>query len=173
MRAVLDDEDFRIGPTEAPGFFEIAGIQSPGLTAAPAIAVMVAHLLRAAGLELVPREGRVAPMMAPVRFSGLTRAEQQRLAASDPHYGQIVCRCEIVTEAEVRSAIRRGARTLDGIKFRTRAGMGRCQGGFCTSRCMDLLSREIGVPITSITKRGGDSWLVLDRHELRNPGGSA
>ena len=74
-----------------------------------------------------------------------------------------MCRCELVTEAEVREAIRRGGRTLDGIKFRTRAGMGRCQGGFCTWRVMQLVADETSVPITDVTKRGGGSWIVIDR----------
>jgi glycerol-3-phosphate dehydrogenase len=81
-----------------------------------------------------------------------------------------VCRCELVTEAEVRAAIARGARTLDGVKFRTRAGMGRCQGGFCTSRCMEVLSHDLGVPLSAITKRGGGSWLVLDRDDMTAEG---
>ncbi len=72
----------------------------------------------------------------------------------------------MVTEGEVREAIGRGAQTLDGLKFRTRAGMGRCQGGFCTDRCMAVLADALDVPFTSVTKRGGDSWLVLDRSEL-------
>ncbi len=172
VRAVLADEDFRIGPTDAPGFFDVAGIQSPGLTAAPAIAVMVADLLRSAGLELQPNPTEPAPLPRPVRFATLSTVEQQRLAAADPCFGQIVCRCEIVTEAEVRDAIGRGARTLDGIKFRTRAGMGRCQGGFCTSRSMELLARTAGTPLTDITKRGGGSWLVIDRSAVEAPGGT-
>ena len=171
VRAVLDDEDFRIGPTEAPGLFDVAGIQSPGLTAAPAIAVMVLDLLRDAGLELGPPAALV-PLDRPVRFSSLASDEQARLASLDRRYGAIVCRCETVTEAEVHDAIERGARTLDGVKFRTRAGMGRCQGGFCTARCMEQLGRELGVPLTSITKRGGASWLVLDRDEFRTDRGA-
>ena len=165
VRAVLDDEDFRIGPTEAPGLFDVAGIQSPGLTAAPAIALMVVEQLRAAGLELLPRPGGLPSVARPVHFGGLSLAEQGRLAAADPAYGQLVCRCELVTEAEIHDAIARGARTLDGLKFRTRAGMGRCQGGFCTSRCMEQLSRELGVPLSAVTKRGDGSWLVLDRDD--------
>ena len=81
----------------------------------------------------------------------------------------IVCRCEFVTEGEVRDAIDRGARTLDGLKFRTRAGMGRCQGGFCTARCMELVSEDLGIPLTAVTKRGGGSWLVIDRADLGTP----
>jgi glycerol-3-phosphate dehydrogenase len=168
IRAVLDDEDFRIGPTEAAGFFDVAGIQSPGLTAAPAIATMVVRLLRDAGLELEPRPEGPARVRRPVRFASLPLDEQRRLAGDDPRYAQIVCRCETVTEAEVHDAIERGARTLDGLKFRTRAGMGRCQGGFCTSRCMEQLSRELGVPLAAVTKRGGESWLVLDRDDVQS-----
>ena len=173
VRAVLDDEDFRIGPTDAPGLFDVAGIQSPGLTAAPAIAVLVVDLLRDAGLELVPDQQEVVRIPRPVHFASLPTTEQARLAAVDPAYAQIVCRCEIVTEAEIRDAIGRGGRTLDGLKFRTRAGMGRCQGGFCTSRCMDLLAREMHVPLTSITKRGGESWMVIDRESVKGEGGPA
>ncbi len=88
-----------------------------------------------------------------------------RLVAANPSYGRIVCRCELVTEGEIVDAIRAGARTLDGVKFRTRAGMGRCQGGFCSARVMELLSRELNVPFTAITKRGGKSWIVTDREE--------
>ncbi len=165
MRAVLDDEDFLIGPTEAPGLFNVAGIQSPGLTAAPAIARYVAELLGDAGLDVEPvgAARRVAP---PVRFAHLDDAAQQALAADEPAHRRILCRCEMVTEGEVREAIDRGAQTLDGLKFRTRVGMGRCQGGFCTDRCMAVLAEATDVPFTSVTKRGGDSWLVLDRTEL-------
>ncbi len=172
VRAVLDDEDFRIGPTDAAGFFDVAGIQSPGLTAAPAIAVMVVGLLRAAGLELAPRPGGLAEVERPIHFAALPIIEQQRLAAVDRRFGQIVCRCETVTEAEIHGAIERGARTLDGLKFRTRAGMGRCQGGFCTSRCMELLARDLGVSLAQITKRGGGSWLVVEHGDPGMVGGA-
>ena len=174
VRAVLDDEDFRIGPTEAPGLFDVAGIQSPGLTAAPAIAVMVVQMLGAAGLALQPREGDVPVVERPVHFAALSLDAQRLLAAEDPAYAHLVCRCELVTEAEIHRAIAHGARTLDGLKFRTRAGMGRCQGGFCTSRCIEQLAREMDVPMTAITKRGDGSWLVLDRdHIHHDPGGDA
>ena len=89
-----------------------------------------------------------------------------RLVDRDRRYGRIACRCEEVTEGEVLDAIDRGAQTLDGIKFRTRAGMGRCQGGFCTPRCMELLSRELNhPPDEEVTKRGGGSWVVCQREE--------
>ncbi|HWG84754.1 MAG TPA: (2Fe-2S)-binding protein, partial [Deinococcales bacterium] len=95
----------------------------------------------------------------------LPTSEQERLAASDPRYRRIVCRCEVVTEAEVISAVRRGATTLDGIKFRTRAGMGRCQGAFCTPRSMQVLSDRLGEPLERITKCGRGSWVVTTRPE--------
>ncbi len=98
-------------------------------------------------------------------------AEERRAAISrDPAFGRVVCRCESVTEAEVLYAIRHGARTLDGIKFRVRAGMGRCQGGFCTSRVMDLLSSTLGVPLTELTKRGRGSELFYPRDDRIAPG---
>jgi glycerol-3-phosphate dehydrogenase len=165
LRAVAEGEDFIIGPSAARGFINVAGIQSPGLTAAPAIAEMVAGILKDEGLDLVPNDDFVAAIPLPVRFASLPVEEQIRLAGEDPRYGRIICRCEHVSERETVDAIQRGAHTLDGVKFRTRAGMGRCQGGFCSWRCMELLARERGVPITEITKRGGGSWVIRPRDE--------
>ena len=165
-RAVLRSEDFVIEPAGPRGFVNVAGIQSPGLTAAPAIATMVADILRDSGLPLEPARD-LTPLPRPVRFVAMTPSEQDALAAADPRYRRNACRCEFVTEGEVLDAIDSGARTLDGLKFRTRVGMGRCQGGFCTPRCIDLLARDAGTPMSAVTKRGGDSWLVLDRPDLR------
>ncbi|HEY3452435.1 MAG TPA: NAD(P)/FAD-dependent oxidoreductase [Myxococcales bacterium] len=160
LRAVSDTNDFVIGPTKVKGFFNVAGVQSPGLTSAPAIAEYMRDLLREAGLSLDPRPDFIPTIAGPARFAQLSPEEQDRLAARDPAFAKVVCRCELVTEAEIHEAINHGARTLDGIKFRTRAGMGRCQGGFCSSRCMEILSKRLQIPITEVTKRGGDSWLV-------------
>ena len=170
LRAAAAGDDFIIGPTARPGFLNVAGIQSPGLTAAPAIATMVVELLRQQGLALEPKPDFEPGLPKPVRFAALPTPAQVELAGRDDGYGRLICRCETVTEAEVVDAIRRGACTLDGIKFRTRAGMGRCQGGFCTTRCLSLLARTRGVPVTEITKRGGESWLVLDRPDLAGEG---
>ncbi len=161
-RATIEGDDFLIGPTEAPGFYNVAGIQSPGLTAAPAIARYLADLLQRDGLEM-----RQKPLLnrieRPVHFASLSTDAQQTLADTDERYRRIVCRCEFVTEGEVCDAIERGSTTVDGLKFRTRAGMGRCQGGFCASRCIELLSTELGIKMSDVTKRGPGSWLVLDR----------
>ena len=165
LRAAADGEDFIIAPSAKRGFINVAGIQSPGLTAAPAIGRMVAGILADEGLALEAKDEFIAKLPDPVRFASLGAEEQKALAAADPRYARIACRCELVTEGEVVDAIRQGASTLDGIKFRTRAGMGRCQGGFCTARCMELLARELQAPMTAITKRGGGSWVLLERSQ--------
>jgi len=165
LRAVSDTEEFILGPSRVAGFVLAAGMQSPALTAAPAVATVVLDALRDDGLELVAKDDFEPKVPAPVRFAELSHAEQRSLVARDPAYARLVCRCEIVTEGEVRDAIERGARTLDGIKFRTRAGMGRCQGGFCTWGCMELLHERLGIPMTAVTKRGGDSWVAMERLE--------
>jgi glycerol-3-phosphate dehydrogenase len=163
LRAVANDEDFIIGPTARKGFINVAGIQSPGLTAAPAIAEMVRAILQDEGLTLVPRADFVASLPRPIHFATLSTEVQLALTEQNPHYRRMVCRCEYVTEGEILAAIQRGARTLDGLKFRTRAGMGRCQGGFCTTRCMELLARSLGMSMTEVTKRGENSWIVCER----------
>ena len=147
----------------------MAGIQSPGLTAAPAIAEYVRDILINQGLTLKPKEGFRPYVPGPPRFATLNAEEQKRLIEKNPLFGRVVCRCELVTEAEIHNAIDHGARTLDGIKFRSRAGMGRCQGGFCTIRCMDILADRLGLPFTQITKRGGNSWLVSEMANTQHP----
>lgn len=163
LRAVAEHEDFIIGPSSVKGFINVAGIQSPGLTAAPAIAELVRDTLQDEGLELVQKRSFNPCIDPPIRFAALSTEEQIALAARNPHYARIACRCELVTEGEILAAIARGAKTLDGLKFRTRAGMGRCQGGFCTWRCLGLLSSQLGLPIPAITKRGNGSWLACER----------
>ncbi|MCB1014477.1 MAG: NAD(P)/FAD-dependent oxidoreductase [Acidimicrobiales bacterium] len=165
VRAVATTNDFVIGATEVPGFVNVAGIQSPGLTAAPAIAELATRLVAEQGLALSPEPSPVPFERCPVPVRDLDGATRAERASADPAFGRVVCRCELVTEGEVRGAIRRGATTLDGVKFRTRAGMGRCQGGSCTWRVMEALSAETGRPVDALTKRGGDSWLVLRRED--------
>jgi glycerol-3-phosphate dehydrogenase len=163
LRAVSDSNDFVIGPSPVEGFFHIAGIQSPGLTAAPAIAAYVVGLLRGAGLALVKKREWQGAIAGPPRFARMSLKERKAAIRRDPAYGRIVCRCETVTEAEVLYAIAQGAATLDGVKFRVRAGMGRCQGGFCTARIMDLLAGAADLPLTEITKKGRGSEICCPR----------
>ncbi|MCW9049998.1 MAG: NAD(P)/FAD-dependent oxidoreductase [Deltaproteobacteria bacterium] len=165
LRAIADTNDFVIGPTPIKGFYNVAGIQSPGLTAAPAIATYVTAMLQDDGLALEEKTDWEAEVDGPPHFAQMGKKERQAALMRDPAYGRIVCRCELVTEAEVRYAIRHGARTLDGVKFRVRAGMGRCQGGFCTTRIMDLLSETLGIPLTDISKRGPGSEVCRPRQE--------
>ncbi len=165
LRAHEDQHEFIIGPVaDAPGFIDCAGIESPGLTSSPAIGAYVASLVR----ELL--KAREKPGWVPTRTgilnpTRLSLEERNELIRREPAYGQIVCRCESVSEGEILDCIRRplGARSLDGVKRRVRAGMGRCQGGFCSSRVMDILSRELGVPLEEITKSGGASYVVSGR----------
>ncbi|MEA3544519.1 MAG: NAD(P)/FAD-dependent oxidoreductase [Thermodesulfobacteriota bacterium] len=171
LRAVADTNDFIIEPSPVKGFYNVAGIQSPGLTAAPVIATYVAEMLRADGLRLEEKTKWKAEIDGPPRFARMTPEERKERILRDPAYGCIVCRCELVTEAEVLYAIRHGARTLDGVKFRVRAGMGRCQGGFCTTRIMDLLSKTLGIPLPEITKRGYGSEVCIPRHDNGSAGG--
>ncbi len=166
LRAVSNTNDFIIGPSRVKGFVNVAGIQSPGLTAAPAIAEHVREILKVEGLSLEKKKGFDPCVQAPPRFAAMSTEKQQSLIRQDPLFAKVVCRCEMVTEAEVHHAIDHGARTLDGIKFRSRAGMGRCQGGFCTTRCMEILSSRTGRPFEEITKRGGGSWIVASRKDI-------
>jgi glycerol-3-phosphate dehydrogenase len=160
VRAVSNTGDFIIGPTSVKGFINVAGIQSPGLTASPAIAEHVVKILGKEGLSLVEKDDFNPHVEAPPRFAQQSNAKRKELLAKDRRFGKLVCRCELVTEAEVHLAIDHGARTVDGVKFRTRAGMGRCQGGFCTTRVMEILAERLGVPFDAVTKRGGSSWIV-------------
>lgn len=167
LRAHLESEDFEIGElSDADGFFNVAGIESPGLSSAPAIGEGVAEMV-ASKLSAMPN-----PSFNPMRkgipkFREMSNEARAKLIAENPAYGRVVCRCETVTEAEIVDAIRRplGATTLDGIKRRTRAGMGRCQSGFCTTRVMDILARELDVANESITKFGKGSELLTGKKQ--------
>ncbi|MFC1517855.1 NAD(P)/FAD-dependent oxidoreductase [Candidatus Margulisiibacteriota bacterium] len=147
---------------KVPGFINVAGIQSPGLTAAPAIAVMVSKLLKKNGLKLTKKEKFIKHRPPTKHLFDLAFAKIKQLIKKDKDYGDMVCRCEMVSAKEVREAIKRGARTMDGIKFRTRAQAGRCHGGFCTTRIMKILSEELKIPLTEVSKRGKGSELVKE-----------
>ncbi len=166
LRAVPSTHDFVIERSPSvPGLVLAAGIESPGLSAAPAIADLVVSLLADAGLDLVPRPGARMDRDEPVRFRELDDEGRALLIASDPRYGHVLCRCERVTEGEIVDAVRRpaGARDLDAVKRRTRAGMGRCQSGFCLPRVLEVLSRELAAEEAELTKKGPGSPLVEGR----------
>ncbi len=164
LRPTLPGNDFYIGhSTMAPRFVQVAGIQSPGLTASPAIAEHVKDLLKQDGLALTEKRDYDPLLPVSSKVRECSPEELEGLVADDARYGHIVCRCESVSEAEVVEAIRHGHTTLDGIKFYTRTGMGRCQGGFCTYRILKILARETGMPVQAITKRGGESRLLVGR----------
>ena len=166
LRAATFTEDFFIEASRrVKGFIHVAGIQSPGLAAAPAIAEMVLDILRGEGLELERKTAFNPYRKGPPVIRHLSPAERERAIAENPLYGKIVCRCEEVTEGEIVDAIRAPipARSVDAIKRRTRAGMGRCQGGFCLPRVVRILSRETGIPAEKIVKNGRDSHLFVGK----------
>ena len=167
LRAHEDGHEFVIGEAEgAPGFFDCAGIESPGLSSSPAIGRMVAEmvrdklLLRRKASYKATRRGIVNPAELPFE-------ERRALIEENPAYGRIICRCEGISEGEILDAIHRplGARSLDGVKRRVRAGMGRCQGGFCAPRVMEILAQELDLPMEEITKSGGGSRLIVGENK--------
>jgi len=160
LRPILGD-DFYIDMSECvPDFVQVAGIQSPGLTASPAIGEYVKDLLKKAGLRFVEKIDWDPFMPKLPQARDMTPYELDEAVRRDPAYGDIVCRCEKVSEAEIVAAIRAGHTTLDGIKYFTRAQMGRCQGGFCTYKILKILMRETGMGWAEVTK-SGDGSVVL------------
>ncbi len=165
-RAHPTTDDFIIGSSDVnKNFINVAGIESPGLSSAPAIAEMVEGIMTelTGGMEKKENFDPIRP--EPVRFRHMSTEERAKLIEKNKAYGRIVCRCETITEGEILDAIHApaGARDVDGVKRRTRAGMGRCQGGFCGSKVVEILARELGVPMNEITKFGGESKIMYDR----------
>ena len=161
LRAHEPRHDFFIGEI-APGFVDCAAIESPGLSSAPAIGAMVADIA-AGSLHLEKKTDFDPTRKGILDPKTLSLEERADLIRRQPAYGQIICRCESITEGEIIDAIHRvpGARSLDGVKRRTRAGMGRCQAGFCSPRVMEILARELGLPLCEITKSGGSSKIIV------------
>lgn len=162
LRAHEDGDDFVIGEAAgAPGFFDAAGIESPGLSSAPAIGVYLAGLV-AKKANAVKKEGFQGTRKGIVNPRKLTAQERAELIRQNPEYGTIVCRCEEISEGEIVDAITRtlGAVSLDGIKRRVRAGMGRCQAGFCTPKTMEILARETGKEMKDICKNKAGSNML-------------
>ncbi len=162
LRAKAGTDDFVVGESEAvENFLNVGGIQSPGLTAAPAISEHVVGLLGELGLDLA-EDPEFDPERDPIpRFGEMEPAEISEYTDRVQGAREIVCRCEEVTRAEIEEAIDRGATTLDGIKFRTRSRMGTCQGGFCTPKLIEILADKLGVPPQEVTKKGEESQLLL------------
>ena len=163
VRASEKNGDFIIEWSKnAKNVLHVAAIDSPGLTCCVAIAQYVAQMLP---MTLVPKENWNGTRENTHAFSQMSDEEKHAFIQKNPAYGKIVCRCEQISEGEILDAIHRnpGARDIDGVKRRTRSGMGRCQGGFCGPQVMALLSRELGIGMEEVTKNGGDSYMVAER----------
>lgn len=165
VRAHDKSGDFIIGPSKVNDrFINLAGIESPGLSSAPAIAVAAANMIKEKEHPSVNYHfDPIRP--APIKFREMNDEERAELIKKDSRYGRIVCRCESVTEGEILDAVNSvvGARDMDAVKRRTRAGMGRCQSGFCGSKIVELISSELGIAMEEVTKFGGDSKVVFER----------
>ncbi|NCC86644.1 MAG: FAD/NAD(P)-binding oxidoreductase [Clostridia bacterium] len=167
LRAHDITSDFIIGSSKINNnFINVAGIESPGLASSPAIADYVGEIFESIYNGTLEKKTDYNPSRKePVKFREMTNEQRRELIAKNSAYGRIICRCETVTEGEIIDAINSpiGARDVDGVKRRTRAGMGRCQSGFCGSKVMEILSRELNVPINEITKFGGKSDILYER----------
>ena len=163
LRSVGSTGDFIININD--GFVNCAGIESPGLSASPAIAVYVADMLKASGLHMNKKES-FSPERRPMHyFRELSIDEKNEIIKEHPEYAHVICRCETVTEGEILEAIRTNPkpRDVDGIKRRTRASMGRCQGGFCTPYIIELLADEMSCDYADVTKFGGKSYVNVGK----------
>jgi len=160
LRPCLDEDFYIEASKKAPAFVQVAGIQSPGLTASPAIAEYVKNILVDMGLQLTekPHWNPIVENHPCVRELDFDKLDDY--IKNDSTWGNIVCRCENVSEAEIVQAVRLGHTTLDGIKYFTRAQMGRCQGGFCTYKIIKIIMRETGLSINEVTKHGAESRVL-------------
>ena len=173
LRAHEENGDFILGqPTDAPGFCDAAGIASPGLTCAPAIGRYLAGEVQMY-LSAEKKADFKAVRKGIPCMETASEEQRRRLIAENPLYANVVCRCELVTEGEIVDAIHRplGATTLDGIKRRTRAGMGRCQAGFCSPRTVEILARELGKDISEICKNDPGSEFLVSQESENTAGG--
>lgn len=159
---IADHDDFIIEESRAnPGFINFAGIKSPGLSCGPAFGIQAADILRQAGLVLSEKDNfEYKPL--PKFFKDMTIPEISAKIKENQLYGRIICRCETVSEGEIVDAIHQiiGATTVDGVKRRTNAGMGRCQSGFCGPKVLEIIKRELGIPETEIYQDKASSYIV-------------
>lgn len=163
LRAQSDRSDFIIEESKSvKGLINLAGIKSPGLTSAPAIAEDARDLLEKAGLTLTKNEN-FNPTRRQTHFMSLSPEEKSAKIKEDPRFGRIICRCENITEGEIVEAIKRpvGALSLDGVKRRVRPGMGRCQGGFCGPRVLEIIAREKNVPLEEVMQDTNGSYILI------------
>lgn len=171
LRATSSTGDFCIFPSKvAKNFINVGGIESPGLASAPAVGEYVVEILKNEGLELIENTSFNSKRVKPKAFIHMNNEERAEIIAKDDKYKKIICRCESVTEGEIVDAINRpcGARTVDGVKRRVRPGMGRCQGGFCGPRVIEILARELKMDIEDILKDYENSNVVVGKvKELR------
>ncbi|WP_330626238.1 NAD(P)/FAD-dependent oxidoreductase [Vallitalea guaymasensis] len=166
LRASSSVGDFVIEKSQkVDGLINVAGIESPGLSAAPAISEYVMEILKSMDIELKEKDDYISTRKPVYRFREMDESERDELIKKDPLYGNIICRCETITEGEIVDCIHRsiGASNLDAVKRRTRAGMGRCQGGFCTPRVVDIIARELNIPKEQVTKMGGKSKVLVGK----------
>ncbi|MFX0009428.1 MAG: NAD(P)/FAD-dependent oxidoreductase [Candidatus Hermodarchaeota archaeon] len=165
LRAVTDNYDFIIDNTDVFGFINVVGILSPGLTSCYAIAERVVEFLELLGVNTKVKDDYNPIRPKPERFKDFTKEELDNKIREDSTWGKIICRCETIPEKEILNAIHSpvGATTLDGIKFRCRPGMGRCQGGFCRPRLIEIISKELDIPYEEVTKMGEDTNYLIAR----------
>ena len=163
LRAHEEHHEFILREAEdVPGFIDCAGIESPGLSSCPAIGKYIASLMKEK-MSLEPKNNFVSNRKGILNPANLSMEERNKLIQKNPAYGNVICRCEMITEGEIVDAVNRplGAKSLDGVKRRTRAGMGRCQGGFCSPRVMEIIARERRIDIADVTKSGGKSKFIV------------
>ena len=165
LRATPDRGDFIVEEAEdVKNFIDVAGIKSPGLSSAPAIAEDVVKILNGCGLELKENKS-FNPNREEIVFMELSPEEKAEVIKKDPRYGKIICRCESITEGEIVNAIHRsfGSITLDGVKRRCRPGMGRCQGGFCGPKVQEIIARELNIPMEDIYQEKDGSYILVGK----------
>ena len=148
-----------------PNVLHLTGIESPGLASSPAIAEYAVNMLKDMGLNLASKSDFNPKIIRRKPFIDMTETERAEAIKENKAYAKIICRCETVTEAEIIGFIKSlcPATTLDAVKRRTRAGMGRCQGGFCSPRVVEILSRELGADMPDITKKGAGSYILTGK----------
>lgn len=165
LRANPDRNDFIVEEAkDVKGFIDVAGIKSPGLSSAPAIALDVVKILKEAGLT-TEEKTNFKKERKHINFMELSSEEKAELIKKDKRYGKIICRCESITEGEIVDSIKKsfGNITLDGVKRRCRPGMGRCQGGFCGPRVQEIISRELNIPMEEVCQEKDNSYILLGR----------